>query len=79
MKDCLKKQATPGEKELITSFASGVPNCYAAYKKNANLDRVYVKLKYKERKKTKLEYKLEKIKQEAGGDTLWKDNHSEEK
>ena len=47
MKDSLSKQQAPGEKELITSFASGVPNCYAAYKKNANLDRVYIKMKYK--------------------------------
>jgi len=49
MRNYVKSAIKPKEKDLVTAFATGVPNCFAAYKKTANLDKVYETYKFKEK------------------------------
>jgi len=65
MPNYVKNTIKTREEDLVKAFACGVPNCFAAYKKTANLNRVYVKYNFKERKKTRAQSTLDKIKREA--------------
>jgi len=49
MPDYVKHSIRPREEDLVRAFASGVPNCFAAFKKTANLDKAYINHNFKER------------------------------
>ena len=53
MRDYVKNTIQLPEKELVTSFATGVPDAFAAYKQTANMHRAYVNCHFKERRKTR--------------------------
>lgn len=53
LKNVVKHTIQPEDKEIIKFFANGVPNAFEAYKKNSNINRTFIKTKYKEKRKTR--------------------------
>ena len=65
MKDYVNDTIQLPEKELVRSFATGVTNAFAAYKKASNMQTAYVNCHFKEKRKTRAQRTMEKIKKEA--------------
>ena len=65
MRDYVKNTIKLPENELARSFAKEVPGAFVAYKKTANMNRAYMNWHFKEKRKTRAQCTMDKIKKEA--------------